>query len=166
MGFKLTFIPPKLTAPMLQKKGAKGIIFKETQRCLNSMARVVQGVMKAKSTVNFGEMRNAWRVTPVGLSGSSRVATVGNSTVQAVVEDRGAKPHFPPTDSLQLWVTRKLGVTGGRDAQRAAFAIARKRASRRTPAKRTFTEAFLRARPELKRMAKVCTQRITKELLS
>lgn len=45
--------------------------------------------------------------------------------VYAAPVETGAKPHFPPTEALLLWVKQKLGVRNEKEAKSVAFLIAR-----------------------------------------
>jgi hypothetical protein len=96
--------------------------------------------------------------TPVGAGGAaglrgsyhSRVITRGVSAIEgrtasalayATPVELGTKPHFPPIQPLEDWVTAKLGISGD-EARSVAFAVAKKIAREGTKGAFMFKRAF------------------------
>ncbi len=54
------------------------------------------------------------------------IGMVASPLAYAEYVELGTKPHFPPIEPLQDWVTAKLGITDESEARSIAFLIARK----------------------------------------
>jgi hypothetical protein len=77
-------------------------------------------------------LRNAWG-TDVRLGGSNVdvLGRIFNPMAHALPVERGARPHFPPSSALELWVRRKLQVPE-KMVRSVAFLVARKISRRGT----------------------------------
>lgn len=84
-------------------------------------------------------------VTPVGVLG-----IVGTSLRYAEPVELGSKPHMPPILPLVDWATVVLGLDG-KDAEQAAWAIARKIAKKGTEGKFMFRDGFAASEDYIKR---------------
>ena len=62
--------------------------------------------------------------------------------VYSMAVETGARPHFPPSSALVLWVQRKLHVSDEKKALQIAFLIARKISQRGTQGAHMFEIAF------------------------
>lgn len=66
---------------------------------------------------------------------------VGTPAIYGEPLERGSKPHFPPVAPIRFWVEKVLGKTG-REAQSAAFCIARAISRRGTKPRQMFERGF------------------------
>lgn len=69
------------------------------------------------------------------------VGIVGTPLQHGLPVEMGTKPHFPPVAPIRHWVERKLGLSG-READSAAFAIARAISKRGTKGAGMFAKAI------------------------
>lgn len=77
-----------------------------------------------KTPVDRGELKNAWRVSPPGVT----PVTITNSAPYAGIVERGARPHAVSREGIEAitgWARRKLGLPED-EARGVAFAIAQK----------------------------------------
>lgn len=74
--------------------------------------------------------------TPTGALG-----VVGSASVAVTAVELGTKPHMPPVEALEAWVTERLGLAG-KEALGVAWAIARKIAKTGTKAQRPLGNTF------------------------
>ena len=72
---------------------------------------------------------------------SASEGIVGTPMQHGLSVEMGTKPHFPPVAPIRHWVERKLGLSG-READSAAFAIARAISKRGTKGAGMFEKAF------------------------
>lgn len=77
----------------------------------------------------------------VRLSGQSVRGILGTPLAHAEPVEFGTRPHFPPTGPIQHWVERKLGISG-KEAESAAFLIARAISRRGTKGAHMFEKGF------------------------
>ena len=141
----------EIVLPDLENAGA--VVQREIRAALAEVALLLEAETK--------------RATPVGATGTLRgsiasevrdgpglrdlQAVVGTPAKYGDVVERGRRPgRMPPPDQLELWVRRKLRVTGPRGGKRAptqaeakgiAWLIARKIARRGTEGAAMFYEA-------------------------
>jgi hypothetical protein len=73
---------------------------------------------------------------------------VGTSLAHAIPVELGTRPHMPPVAPIKLWAEKKLGLTG-REAQRAAWAIAMTIKRRGTLGVGMFHRTFARRRSDV-----------------
>ena len=84
--------------------------------------------VQARTPKNFGHLRNSIGhqiLSPF----PNMVGQVSPALPYGIVIEKGRRPSSdpkttPPVDAIQLWVTRKLGLSG-KEARSAAFAIAK-----------------------------------------
>lgn len=77
-------------------------------------------------------LRNAWGTdVHVGGGDVDVLGRVFNPMGYALPVERGARPHFPPSSALELWVRRKLQVPE-KMVRSVAFLVARKISRRGT----------------------------------
>lgn len=81
---------------------------------------------------------------PVTFFEGDVISLTGTSLSYAVPVELGTKPHFPPLQPLVEWAEVVLGLEG-KEAQSAAFAIARKISRQGTEGKFMFRDAFASA---------------------
>ncbi|MGH7459834.1 MAG: hypothetical protein ACREMA_02250 [Longimicrobiales bacterium] len=79
---------------------------------------------------------------------------VGSPLAHVLVLDRGRRPGAPPppSDALELWVRRRMGVTDIAEAQRVAFLVARAIGRRGTKALHIFDRAVRESQSTLDRI--------------
>lgn len=150
MAFKVNF---EVEIPSGLEKGAPAqIVREEAMRTVGELLIITKNRMQQES--QFGgtnALRTGWTIrgprfeTAIG----GVAGEVGNPTVQALVIDEGAKPHFPPVGpnpALGTWIRRRLGITNPREIRRKAFvigrAIQRRGLPARTSQKGKFTRTF------------------------
>lgn len=73
--------------------------------------------------------------------GVGAVGIVATPAVYGAPLEYGTKPHFPPIAPIQFWVEKRLGLSG-KDAQSAAYCIARAISRRGTKGYLMFNKAF------------------------
>jgi hypothetical protein len=66
---------------------------------------------------------------------------VGTPAIYGESLEMGTKPHFPPIAPIRFWVEKILGLSG-KDAQSAAFCIARAISRRGTKGRHMFEQGF------------------------
>lgn len=96
---------------------------------------VVETNVAARTPVNTGVLRAAYG-TSVNVRGQGVVrGTLNNPMIYGLPVERGRRPGqtAPPREAIELWVKRKLGLQG-KEAQSAAFLIARAIGRRGIPA--------------------------------
>src|SRR4030042_799394 len=77
----------------------------------------------------------------VGIRGESVWGMIGTPAIYGESLEYGTKPHFPPVAPIRFWVERKLGLMG-KEAQSAAFCIARAISKRGTKGAHMFEKGF------------------------
>ena len=75
------------------------------------------------------------------MRGESAWGMVGTPAIYGESLEYGTKPHFPPVAPIRFWVEKKLGLSG-KDAQSAAFCIARAISRRGTKGAKMFGKGF------------------------
>ncbi len=73
--------------------------------------------------------------------GESFWGQVGTPAIYGESLEYGTKPHFPPIAPIRFWVEKRLGLMG-REAQSAAFCIARAISRRGTKGAHMFEKGF------------------------
>ena len=103
---------------------------------LREEAELVMGEAKRLCPTGVsGALRDSGVVMPVQMTGAEISETMGfggPSAPYAAAVHEGSRPHFPPSQALELWVRRVLGVSP-KDAPGVAFVIARAISKRGTP---------------------------------
>jgi len=93
-------------------------------------ASALQGALVAATPVGaVGALRGAWQVV---YDEPTLTARVVNNMEYALPVELGRRAKMPPVAPIQLWVERKLGLSGD-EAERAAWGIAKKKAKTATP---------------------------------
>ena len=113
--------------------------------------RVLRQV-KPRTPVNFGTLRDAWSTRVTRGSRAIR-GEVLNPKEYAIVREKGrrAGAKMPPPDDIQLWVTRKFGVSG-KQAEQLAFVIARSIGRKGIKGRKFLEEGFTAAEPAVRRV--------------
>ena len=90
---------------------------------------------------------------------------VFSSLPYAIVMDEGRTPgaRMPPPAAIELWVQRKLGLTGT-EAARAAFAIARSIGEKGIDPRAFADEAFSAGQNKVDRLFEILGDQITRAL--
>jgi hypothetical protein len=102
------------------------IVLDETEIAMISSLFMFQELIQAKTPVNFGTLRQSFIPSKPLQRGQSITGNVSTSLAYGIVMERGRTPgsKMPPVNAIELWVRRKLGITGD-ESRGAAFVIAR-----------------------------------------
>jgi hypothetical protein len=76
-----------------------------TRRALFKAALIGEGIVSAKTPVDRGQLRNAWKVIP-----TSDGAELFNDAPHAGIIELGSRPHRPPFRPILEWVVRVFGT--------------------------------------------------------
>ncbi|MBX3588848.1 MAG: hypothetical protein KF796_19625 [Ramlibacter sp.] len=95
---------------------------------------------------------------PAGVLG-----VVGSTQPSAAFVELGTRPHMPPVAALVPWVREVLGVDASR-ARSVAFLVARKIATKGTPAQRPFEKTLQRLEGQIVRMFEDAADRLAQRL--
>lgn len=96
----------------------------------------------------FGTLRASIGTDVDVRPGLGVTGVVGTSLAHAIPVEVGTRPHMPPVAPIRLWAEKKLGLSG-KEATRAAWAIANKIKQRGTLGVGMFHRAFARRRGDL-----------------
>lgn len=116
------------------------IIRGPVRRFLERASRTVQVAAKEKAPVDRGRLRSS-----IATEVRETEAEIGTDLFYAPFVEFGTRPHFPPPSALQPWA-RRHGFPPG---LRGAFLVARKIASRGTPAQPFLLPALNESRGEI-----------------
>lgn len=104
---------------------AERVIFNEIDLTMHRSLDIFQGEVRPRTPVVFGTLRNSISPHVQGISPNLH-GELRTSLVYGDVVELGRRPgKWPPQDAIELWVRRKLGLSGP-EAEEAAFLIARK----------------------------------------
>jgi hypothetical protein len=119
-----------------------------------TVARRMAGLMEDlasdvqdKTPTAFGTLRASIGTDVEVRPGLGVTGVVGTSLAHAVLVEVGTRPHMPPVAPIKLWAEKKLGLTG-REATRAAWAIAMTIKRRGTLGVGMFNRSFAARRRE------------------
>jgi hypothetical protein len=89
---------------------------------------VIRSAVVPLTPINLGLLRSAWG-TKVEMGGTPLdvLGRVFDPLGYALPQERGARPHWPPSGPIEAWVRRKLGVPE-KEVRSVAFLVARKMA--------------------------------------
>lgn len=111
---------------------APKIVLEELTRFISAATAHLQGEVQQRTPTTHGTLRASIIGQVRELSGGLGVeGVVGTSLAYAAAVELGTKPHMPPVEPLVDWAQQKLGLRG-KDAESAAWAIARTIAQRGT----------------------------------
>lgn len=108
----------------------------------------LQSDVQDKTPTAFGTLRASIGSDVELRPGLGVTGVVGTSLAHAVPVEVGTKPHMPPVAPIKLWAEKKLGLTG-REATRAAWAIAMTIKRRGTLGVGMFHRSFAARRGEI-----------------
>lgn len=119
-----------------------------------------------------GLTANSWELIPPRVDRPGRyLSGAVTSSVAAIVLEKGARyapGRRPPASNLTTWVRRKLGITGDKELEKAAHALANAIAKRGLPRrgrkKKVFTTALKELRPKVQVIMDRLAQRIAAEI--
>jgi hypothetical protein len=102
--------------------------------------------------VNTGALANAFS-TKVSRGSRAIKGEIVNPLVYALVMEKGrrAGARQPPTDAIQFWVTRKLGIRG-KAAEQLAFVIARSIGRKGIKGRHMLEKSMETAEPSIRRI--------------
>lgn len=139
------------------------IVGEESHLAMTKSLDVLEGNIAAETPVNSGMLRGsiAKQITGQGVNLTGEVAT---PLMYGLPVETGRKPgRRPPKDAIKLWVIRKLGLTG-READSAAFLIARAIGRRGTKGAFMFQKGFERSLSTINRLWDEVPARVIKRL--
>ena len=111
-------------------------------------ASALHGALVAATPVGVSSaMRGAWQVV---YDEPALTARVVNNMEYALAVELGRRAKMPPVAPIQLWVERKLGLSGD-EAESAAWGIAKKKARTATPGQRFVERTWDVAMPIIER---------------
>jgi hypothetical protein len=111
---------------------AKAVSAQETRVAMEGSVLMLQGAIQPITPVNMGVLRGGVQ-TSIGGTPVNLVGRVFDNVPYAMAVEHGRKPgKQPPTQSLMLWVRRKLGISDEKQARSVAFLVARKIGQRGT----------------------------------
>lgn len=164
MPFTVTIKTPTLPSK-IRGDGPKKIFIREMTRAANEMAiRLRADFIKISPIGATSLLRTSWQTRPAQISGSSVKARVSSTQIQALVWDKGARPHRPPPDALATWVRRQLNLTTKREIDSAVFTISRAigRRGLPRPARRNLKGLFTR---RARRLEKTVLRKIADRMI-
>ena len=121
----------------------------------------LQGEVQERTPTAYGTLRASIIGDVRQLGGLGIEGTVGTSLAYAVPVELGTGPHMPPVEPLAEWARLKLGLRG-KEAESAAWGIAKAIARRGTLGVGMFNRAFVANRQELIRQFGRAVQRIVR----
>lgn len=152
--------------------GPRRILMKHMTRAANEMVTMLRAEFIKISPIGAtGLLRSSWQTRPARPEGRGVKARVSSTQIPALVFDKGAKPHRPPSASLEVWVRRKLNAVTKQEVDSAIFTVSRAIARRGLPSPRNrsmlglFTRRARRLeRTRLKKVGERMVQQIIQEL--
>jgi hypothetical protein len=141
----------EIEALIKQFPALEQIIFDEIETTMRGSLPVLEEQIAGRTPVNTGALRSS--IAPVIRGRSPRLeGLVGTSISYGWAVERGRPPgSMPPVDQIELWVRRKLGVTGS-EARTTAFLIARAIERRGTRGAQMFEKGFEAAKGPIERL--------------
>lgn len=129
----------------------EGAVQAEQIYAMEAGISVLEQAITVRTPVNFGTARQAWTHqitgTPANLLGE-----VFNPLEYALPLELGRRPgKQPPTSAIELWVTRKLGLSGS-EARNTAYLIARAIGRRGTQGAFMLRDGWAEAEPIIIRL--------------
>jgi hypothetical protein len=106
-----------------------------------------------RTPVNTGQLKGAWTKGRVIRGRGVIKGEVLNVKEYALVMEKGrrAGARQPPTDAIQFWVTRKLGIRG-KAAEQLAFVIARSIGRKGIKGRHMLEKSMETAEPSIRRI--------------
>lgn len=128
---------------------APDIAQQEVSRFMTAATAHMQGEVQQRTPTNHGTLRGSiiGRVQPLP-GGLGVEGVVGTSLAYALPVELGTAPHMPPIEPLKDWARSKLGLSG-KQAERAAWGIARKIAKHGTRPVGMFGDSLAANRAQL-----------------
>lgn len=108
----------------------------------------LQSDVQEKTPTAFGTLRASIGTNIDVKPGLGVTGIVGTSLAHAIPVELGTRPHMPPVEPIRLWAQKKLGLTG-KEAVRAAWAIAKTISKRGTLGVGMFARTFAARRRDL-----------------
>ena len=103
----------------------QAVIFDEMDTTMLSSLAILEGEVSGRTPVNFGSLLGSIFHDAEGQDGQL-IGIVGTAISYGGPVEFGRLPgKQPPIDAIELWVRRKLGISGN-EARSVAFLIARK----------------------------------------
>lgn len=127
---------------------APAVVERTVARRMAGVVLDLQSDVQDNTPTAFGTLRASIGTDIEMKPGLGVTGIVGTSLAHAVPVELGTRPHMPPVAPIKLWAEKKLGLTG-KEAEKAAKAIAWKIFHRGTLGVGMFHRAFARRRTEL-----------------
>lgn len=123
----------------------------EQRAAMYASLSVLEQAVTVRTPVNAGTARQGWTTQVTGTP-ARLLGELFNPVAYALPVETGRRPgKQPPIETIQLWVTRKLGLTG-KDARSAAFLIARAIGRRGTKGAYMLRDGWAQAEPLIIRL--------------
>jgi len=126
---------------------APDVVDRTVARRMAGLMQDLASDVQDKTPTAFGTLRASIGSDVEVRPGLGVTGVVGTSLAYAVPVEVGTRPHMPPVAPIKLWAEKKLGLTG-REATRAAWAIAMTIKRRGTLGVGMFNRAFAARRRE------------------
>jgi hypothetical protein len=128
-----------------------GIIRHEARATMTRALNVLEDAIVQRTPVNFGTLRAGTAVEQNSIGLMLRGMVVNPTSYALPVETGRSAGKMPPVDAIKQWVIRK-GIANGREADSAAFLIARAIGRRGTKGAKMFEQGFDTALPTIIRL--------------
>ena len=121
-------------------------------------------VQVRKKVHNYGTLKDAW-TTKVTKGTRGIKGIVMSPLPYAIVMEKGRKAGAtaPPTDAIRLWITRKKGLRG-READSAAFLIARSIGEKGIKGRHMLEEGYEAAEPTVMKLFRQVPRRVVNKI--
>lgn len=145
-------------------KAAPELVQEEMRGFMTEATALLQGEVQSRTPTTHGTLRGSIIGSVTELEGGIGVqGVVGSALEYAEAVELGTRPHMPPVAPLVDWVRQKFGLSG-KEAQSAAWRVARGIARHGTPAAGMFHFAWRDNQAQILSMFKARMQRITAQL--
>lgn len=142
--------------------GIDKLVRQEFSRTMTKSLNILEDAIVQRTPVNQGILR-AGTATEQRSMGRKLRGLVVNPVSYAWPVEAGRRPgKMPPVDAIKLWVIRK-GIARGKEADSAAFLIARAIGRRGTQGSQMFEEGFDASLPTIIRLVDQMPSNIWKE---
>lgn len=154
---KIEFQLPKVPSGLIK---FQRIVVEESTTVVDKSNIYVRKQFIKASPVAFGTLATSWVIDSAKRVGRSIVGRVVTTQWSALVIDKGARPHTPPTAPIKRWVTKKLGLSEPKDVYRAVSAVKKKARAGRLGGTKIFVYEFIKARKIMKNLMYTAMQKI------
>ncbi|NMG48297.1 hypothetical protein GO613_09310 [Azoarcus communis] len=144
-------------------QAAPEVVLEELQPFMYAATLHMQSEVQDRTPTTHGTLRASIIGDVRVLPGFAIEGVVGTSLAYAVPVELGSAPHMPPIEPLVEWAKQKLGVRG-KEAESAAWGVARAIAQRGTLGVGMFNRALAANRRELLEQFSSAVRRIANRI--